>query len=65
MSGFHRLFVPGPTNMPFGVRQAMSIPLEDQRSARSRSVGILADRSGGTASAKAGGTSRVASGAGS
>ena len=32
MSGFHGLFVPGPTNMPFGVRQAMDIPLEDQRS---------------------------------
>jgi alanine-glyoxylate transaminase/serine-glyoxylate transaminase/serine-pyruvate transaminase len=32
MSGFHALFTPGPTNMPFGVRQAMDIPLEDQRS---------------------------------
>lgn len=32
MSGFHGLFVPGPTNMPFLVRQAMDIPLEDQRS---------------------------------
>ena len=31
MSGFHGLFVPGPTNMPFGVRAAMDIPLEDQR----------------------------------
>jgi alanine-glyoxylate transaminase/serine-glyoxylate transaminase/serine-pyruvate transaminase len=31
MSGFHGLFIPGPTNMPFGVRQAMDIPLEDQR----------------------------------
>lgn len=31
MSGFHALFVPGPTNMPFGVRQAMDIPLEDHR----------------------------------
>jgi alanine-glyoxylate transaminase/serine-glyoxylate transaminase/serine-pyruvate transaminase len=31
MSGFHGLFVPGPTNMPFTVRQAMDIPLEDQR----------------------------------
>ncbi len=31
MSGFHSLFIPGPTNMPFGVRQAMDIPLEDQR----------------------------------
>lgn len=32
MSGFHGLFIPGPTNMPFAVRQAMDIPLEDQRS---------------------------------
>jgi alanine-glyoxylate transaminase/serine-glyoxylate transaminase/serine-pyruvate transaminase len=32
MSGFHGLFIPGPTNMPFGVRQAMDIALEDQRS---------------------------------
>jgi alanine-glyoxylate transaminase/serine-glyoxylate transaminase/serine-pyruvate transaminase len=32
MSGFHGLFIPGPTNMPFPVRQAMDIPLEDQRS---------------------------------
>jgi len=31
MSGFHSLFIPGPTNMPFGVRQAMDLPLEDQR----------------------------------
>ena len=31
MSGFHGLFIPGPTNMPFGVRAAMDIPLEDQR----------------------------------
>jgi alanine-glyoxylate transaminase / serine-glyoxylate transaminase / serine-pyruvate transaminase len=31
MSGFHGLFIPGPTNMPFGVRQAMDIALEDQR----------------------------------
>jgi alanine-glyoxylate transaminase / serine-glyoxylate transaminase / serine-pyruvate transaminase len=31
MSGFHSLFIPGPTNMPFSVRQAMDIPLEDQR----------------------------------
>jgi alanine-glyoxylate transaminase/serine-glyoxylate transaminase/serine-pyruvate transaminase len=32
MPGFHGLFTPGPTNMPFGVRQAMDIALEDQRS---------------------------------
>jgi alanine-glyoxylate transaminase / serine-glyoxylate transaminase / serine-pyruvate transaminase len=32
MAGFHGLFIPGPTNMPFGVRQAMDLPLEDQRS---------------------------------
>ena len=31
MSGFQGLFIPGPTNMPFGIRQAMDVPLEDQR----------------------------------
>jgi alanine-glyoxylate transaminase/serine-glyoxylate transaminase/serine-pyruvate transaminase len=31
VSGFHGLAIPGPTNMPFRVRQAMDIPLEDQR----------------------------------
>jgi alanine-glyoxylate transaminase/serine-glyoxylate transaminase/serine-pyruvate transaminase len=31
MSGFHGLFIPGPTNMPFVVRQAMDVPLEDHR----------------------------------
>jgi alanine-glyoxylate transaminase/serine-glyoxylate transaminase/serine-pyruvate transaminase len=31
MPGFHGLFIPGPTNMPFGVRQAMDVALEDQR----------------------------------
>jgi alanine-glyoxylate transaminase / serine-glyoxylate transaminase / serine-pyruvate transaminase len=31
MSGFHGLFIPGPTNMPFAVRQAMDVALEDQR----------------------------------
>jgi alanine-glyoxylate transaminase / serine-glyoxylate transaminase / serine-pyruvate transaminase len=31
MSGFHGLFIPGPTNMPVAVRQAMDVPLEDQR----------------------------------
>jgi len=31
MSGFHGLFIPGPTNMPFAVRQAMDVPLEDHR----------------------------------
>ncbi|MDE2228447.1 MAG: aminotransferase class V-fold PLP-dependent enzyme [Alphaproteobacteria bacterium] len=31
MSGFHGLFIPGPTNLPFGVRQAMDVPLEDHR----------------------------------
>ena len=31
MSGFHGLFIPGPTNMPFGVHQAMAVPLEDHR----------------------------------
>ena len=32
MAGFQGLFIPGPTNMPFAVRQAMDVPLEDQRS---------------------------------
>ena len=31
MSGFHGLFTPGPTNMPFPVRQAMDVPMEDIR----------------------------------
>ncbi|HYL31714.1 MAG TPA: aminotransferase class V-fold PLP-dependent enzyme [Stellaceae bacterium] len=31
MSGFHGLFIPGPTNLPFRVRQAMDVPLEDHR----------------------------------
>ena len=30
-SGFKTLAVPGPTNMPFRVRQAMDVPLEDHR----------------------------------
>ena len=31
MPGFKGLYVPGPTNMPFRVRQAMDIALEDHR----------------------------------
>jgi alanine-glyoxylate transaminase/serine-glyoxylate transaminase/serine-pyruvate transaminase len=31
MPGFKGLFVPGPTNMPFRIRQAMAVPLEDHR----------------------------------
>jgi len=31
MPGFAGLAVPGPTNMPFRIRQAMDIPLEDHR----------------------------------
>jgi alanine-glyoxylate transaminase / serine-glyoxylate transaminase / serine-pyruvate transaminase len=31
MSGFHGLAIPGPTNMPYRIRQAMDIALEDQR----------------------------------
>jgi alanine-glyoxylate transaminase/serine-glyoxylate transaminase/serine-pyruvate transaminase len=31
MPGFKGLFVPGPTNMPFQVRQAMDVALEDHR----------------------------------
>ena len=32
MAGYPGLFIPGPTNMPFSLRQAMEVPLEDQRS---------------------------------
>ena len=31
MPGFKGLYVPGPTNMPFRVRQAMDVALEDHR----------------------------------
>lgn len=31
MTGFPGLAIPGPTNMPFRVRQAMDVPLEDHR----------------------------------
>jgi alanine-glyoxylate transaminase/serine-glyoxylate transaminase/serine-pyruvate transaminase len=31
MPGFNGLFIPGPTNMPFEIRQAMDVPLEDHR----------------------------------
>lgn len=31
MSGFNGLAVPGPTNMPFRIRQAMDVALEDHR----------------------------------
>jgi alanine-glyoxylate transaminase/serine-glyoxylate transaminase/serine-pyruvate transaminase len=31
MPGYKGLFVPGPTNMPFKVRAAMDVPLEDHR----------------------------------
>ncbi|MEM9060484.1 MAG: aminotransferase class V-fold PLP-dependent enzyme [Pseudomonadota bacterium] len=31
MTGFNGLAVPGPTNMPFQIRQAMDVPLEDHR----------------------------------
>ncbi|GMG82756.1 aminotransferase class V-fold PLP-dependent enzyme [Paralimibaculum aggregatum] len=30
-TGFNALFIPGPTNMPFRVRQAMDVALEDMR----------------------------------
>jgi alanine-glyoxylate transaminase/serine-glyoxylate transaminase/serine-pyruvate transaminase len=32
MAGFTHLFVPGPTNIPEQVRQAMNLPMEDMRS---------------------------------
>ncbi len=31
MAGFHCLAIPGPTNLPFEIRQAMELPLEDHR----------------------------------
>lgn len=31
MNGFQHLFIPGPTNVPEPVRQAMNIPMEDMR----------------------------------
>ncbi len=31
MAGFNQLFVPGPTNVPEVVRQAMNMPMEDMR----------------------------------
>lgn len=31
MSGFNGLAIPGPTNMPFEIRQAMDVPLQDHR----------------------------------
>jgi alanine-glyoxylate transaminase/serine-glyoxylate transaminase/serine-pyruvate transaminase len=31
MHGFNHLFIPGPTNVPEPVRQAMNIPMEDMR----------------------------------
>lgn len=31
MSGFPGLFVPGPTNVPVAVQQAMAVPMENQR----------------------------------
>ena len=31
LTGYHCLAIPGPTNMPFEIRQAMDLPLEDHR----------------------------------
>ena len=33
MAGFTHLFIPGPTNIPEAVRQAMNLPMEDMRAA--------------------------------
>ena len=33
MAGFTHLFIPGPTNIPEEVRQAMNLPMEDMRAA--------------------------------
>ena len=32
MPGHNHLFIPGPTNIPEQVRQAMNLPMEDMRS---------------------------------
>ena len=32
MAGYNHLFVPGPTNVPESVRQAMNVSMEDMRS---------------------------------
>jgi Serine-pyruvate aminotransferase/archaeal aspartate aminotransferase len=31
MSGYHFLFVPGPSNVPAAVQQAIHCPMEDHR----------------------------------
>src|SRR6056297_849934 len=31
MNGYQHLFIPGPTNVPEPVRQAMNVPMEDMR----------------------------------
>ncbi|RWE32424.1 MAG: serine--glyoxylate aminotransferase, partial [Mesorhizobium sp.] len=33
MAGYTHLFIPGPTNIPEEVRQAMNLPMEDMRAA--------------------------------
>lgn len=45
MAGFNALFIPGPTNMPSAIRQAMDIPLEDQRGPEfpAFTLGLFAD----------------------
>lgn len=45
MNGYQHLFIPGPTNVPEPVRQAMNIPMEDMRAPDFPDfvAGILAD----------------------
>lgn len=31
MNGYQHLYIPGPTNVPEPVRQAMNVPMEDMR----------------------------------
>ena len=45
MNGFKHLFIPGPTNLPEPVRQAMNVPMEDMRAPDFPELvhGLLAD----------------------
>ena len=41
MSGYHFLFVPGPSNVPAAVQQAIHCPMEDHRNPTIQSQKIL------------------------
>jgi len=48
MNGYQHLFIPGPTNLPESVRQAMNLPMEDMRAPDFGDFvgGLLADLKG-------------------